>query len=102
MYDLELDLFEKFNAKFEENVKSNKKYKRAIKKYVKDLKEVGFISSSEATKTINDIDDLTALTYVKNELNDQFDSLLVNKFKLALENEQEKLIDEIEDNGNSA
>lgn len=102
LYDLEMDLFTKFNAKFEENVKSNKKYQSAIRKYVKDLKEVGFISSSEASKKISDINDLLNLTYSKKQLNSQYESLIVNKFKLALENEQEKLINEIEDNGNSA
>ena len=56
LYDLELDMFKKFNAKFDDNIKNDKKFKAALRKLIKDLNDFGFITSSEATKKINGVD----------------------------------------------
>ena len=90
-YTLSLKLFKSFNAKMEEYIK-DKKVKSAIFKLVKQLKEVGLVKSTESAN-VTSVDDLLELTYFKDMLIDKYQSAVVSKYKMALENQLERAFD---------
>ncbi len=90
VYDLDWDLYTTYVDKYDISTKENK---RAVKKLIKNLKDYGFISSEEASRaTPTELDKLFELTYFKDSVKALYENLLVTKYKLALENQQEKLV----------
>ena len=90
-YDLSFYLFDKFNKKMEDYIKE-KEVKSATFKLVKQLKEVGLVKSTE-TANITSVNDLLNLTYFNDLLIDKYQSAIVSKYKMALENQLEKSFD---------
>ncbi|MBR6736935.1 MAG: hypothetical protein IKL82_01050 [Clostridia bacterium] len=72
--------------------------KRAVSKIIKDLRELGLITSEEAAgKTPTTANEFLELSYFKASLNDQFSNLVISKYELALTNQQEKIMDNNEE-----
>ncbi len=89
-YDLSLAVYKNFVDNYD---LSDKATKKALNKVVKDLKKGGFISSEEASKaTPKTVDELFNLSYFANYLSAEYESILVSKLELALENQEEKKI----------
>lgn len=93
-YDLVMAVYKKYIEKFEITSREDKK---AVNKLLKDLKEYGFISATEAQGQPVDADDFLALTYFKENLNTQYETSIIAKYELALTNQQEKTIDNNEE-----
>lgn len=92
VYALDMDVFNTYIEKFDISTKENK---RAVKKLIKNLQQYGFISSEEASKaTPTKVDELLELTYFKDTAKSLYENLIVSKYKLALENQQEKLVND--------
>ncbi len=90
VYDLDMAVYSAYEKEYDITTKENK---RAVKKLIKDLKENGFISSEEAAqKTPATLDELFKLTYFKDTAKSLYENIIVSKYKLALENQQEKLV----------
>lgn len=86
-YDLALAVYKTFCNKFE--IKNDEK--SAVNRLVKDLKKLGFITSSEASrKTPTTADEFLNLTYFKDSLKTQYENKVIGKYELALRNENEK------------
>ena len=91
-YDLNYDIYTTYVEKFDI---TDKETKRAVKKLIKSLHEYGFISSEEAAlATPTTLEDIAKLTYFKDNLKSVYENLIVLKYKLALENQQEKLVND--------
>ena len=91
-YDLNLAVYKNYIEKFDLTSKDRKK---ALKKAIKLLADQGLITSEEAAKsTPATVDEVLGLTVFKDTLTRQYESLIVSKYKLALENEKEKIVDE--------
>ncbi len=62
-----------------------------VNKLIRDLKTLGFITSEEASrKTPTTKEEILALTYFKDAIEIQYENKLINKFELALQNNEEK------------
>ncbi len=90
-YDLSLNLFTKYIEKFEEYMQQ-KEVKTALFKVIKQLKKTGLVKESESSNVKN-VDELLKLTYFSDSLIDKYQSAIVTKYKLALENQQEEIFD---------
>lgn len=91
-YDLNLAVYKKYIEKFDLTSKDRKK---ALKKVIKLFADQGIINSNEAAgKTPETVDQLLALTPFNTTLERQYESLIVIKYRLALQNEKEKLVNE--------
>ncbi len=90
-YDLSFNLFNKFNNKMEDYIKE-KEVKSAIFKLVKQLKKSGLVKSTESSN-VTCVDDLLKLTYFDDMLMDKYQTTIVSKYKMALENQLEKSFD---------
>ena len=87
-YDLALAVYQKYCEKFNESIKGNRS---EIGKIIRDLKSLGFISSEEASRTTPITQaELLNLTYFADALEIQYENTLINKYKLALQNTEEK------------
>ncbi len=91
-YDLSLNLFTKYVEKFETFIQE-KETKNALFKAIKKLKETGLVKESESSNVKN-VNELLNLTYFKDLLIDKYETAVVSKYKMALENQQENLFDE--------
>ena len=92
VYALDMDVYKTYIEKFDISSKENK---RAVKKLIKNLQQYGFISSEEAGRaTPTKVDELLELTYFKDTAKSLYENLVVSKYKLALENQQEKLVND--------
>lgn len=90
-YDLDLDVYKTYIEKFDVTSKENK---RAVKKLVNSLLKYGFITNEEARGKFETVDDVLSLTYFEDSLKTYYENLIVIKYKLALENQQEKLVND--------
>ncbi|MBQ9781728.1 MAG: hypothetical protein IJW26_00925 [Clostridia bacterium] len=90
-YDLSFNLFNKFIENFETYIQS-REVKTAIFKLVKQLKENGLVKETESA-SVKSVSDLLKLTYFNDLMKDRYQNAIVSKYKLALENQQEKLFD---------
>ena len=64
-----------------------------LNKIIRDLKKLGFITSDEASrKTPITKEEILDLTYFEDALNIQYENMLIDKYDLALQNEQEKML----------
>ena len=91
-YDLNLAVYKDYIAKFDLTSKDRKK---ALKKAIKLLADQGLITSDEAAKsTPATVDEVLELTAFKDTLVRQYESLIVVKYRLALQNEKEKIVNE--------
>lgn len=90
-YDLSLNLFNKFIENFETYIQS-REVKTAVFKLVKQLKESGLVKETESSN-VKSVNDLLNLTYFKDLINDRYQNTIVSKYKMALENQQEKVFD---------
>ncbi len=89
-YDLSYNVYKEYIKAFNLTDKENKK---ALNKLIKDLKKSGFITSKEASKeTPKTVDELLKLSFFKNSLLTEYETLLVSKLERALENQEEKKI----------
>ncbi len=90
-YDLSYAVYKKYVESYD---LTNKETKKALNKFIKDLKKSGFISSAEASKeTPKTIEELFNLSFFKKNLKSEYEALIVNKLNLALQNNEEKKID---------
>ncbi len=90
-YDLSLNLFNKFIENFETYIQT-REVKSAVFKLVKQLKESGLVKEAESSN-VKSVNDLLNLTYFKDLINDRYQNTIVSKYKMALENQQEKMFD---------
>ena len=91
-YDLNLAVYKDYVAKFDLTSKDRKK---ALKKAIKILGDQGLITSAEAAKTTPaTVDEVLDLTAFKDTLTRQYETLIVVKYRLALQNEKEKIVNE--------
>lgn len=91
-YDLNLTVYKKYIDNFDLKSKDRKK---ALKKAIKLLADQGLITSEEAAKsTPATVDEVLELTVFKDTLVRQYESLIVVKYRLALQNEKEKLVNQ--------
>lgn len=85
-YDLALAVYKTYYNKF-----TLADDRSEVNKLVRDLKTLGFITSEEAAKkTPTTKEEILSLTYFKDALDIQLENKLIEKFELALQNEQEK------------
>ncbi len=85
-YDLALSVYKAYCEKF---TLAGDRYE--INKLIRDLKSLGFITSEEAArKTPTTKEEILDLTYFKDALQIQYENKLINKFKSALQNNEEK------------
>lgn len=93
-YDLTLNFYQAYNKAFDGFINS-REGKSALIKIIRALKEAGLISEEEASKaTPKTADELLSLTYFKDNLTTTFENQVIAKYKLALQNQLEKRIDE--------
>ena len=91
-YDLNLAVYKDYIEKFD---LTSKERKKALKKAIKLLADQGLITSEEAAKsTPAKVDEVLELTAFKDTLVRQYESLIVVKYRLALQNEKEKLVNQ--------
>lgn len=92
-YDLLFDFYTKYNAKFAEKL-TEKENKTAFAKVIRDLRDLGFISEEEASKTTpkSSVNEILGVTYFKDAFNSAVEQQIISKYKLALQNELEKQI----------
>lgn len=91
-YDLNLAVYKDYIEKFD---LTSKERKKALKKAIKLLADQGLITSEEAAKsTPVSVDEVLELTAFKDTLVRQYESLIVVKYRLALQNEKEKLVNQ--------
>lgn len=91
-YDLNLAVYKDYIEKFD---LTSKERKKALKKAIKLLADQGLITSEEAAKsTPATVDEVLKLTAFKDTLVRQYESLIVVKYRLALQNEKEKLVNQ--------
>lgn len=90
-YDLDLAVYKTYIEKYDVTSKENK---RAVKKLVNSLLKYGFITNDEAREKIETVDDVLKLTYFQDALKSYYENAIVTKYKIALENEQEKLVND--------
>ncbi|MBQ3234993.1 MAG: hypothetical protein IJA97_02415, partial [Clostridia bacterium] len=89
-YKLALAVYKAYVGNFDNSIKDNR---AEINKIIRDLKNLGFISTAEASgKTPMTKKDILALTYFADALEIQYENMLIEKYELALQNEQEKLL----------
>ncbi len=89
-YDLALNVYKKYYDNYDLLIKDNRS---EMNKIVRDLKKLGFITSEEASKkTPLNKKDILEFTYFKDALQIQYENQLISKYKLALQNEQEKAL----------
>lgn len=89
-YDLALGVYKKYYENYDLLIKDNRS---EMTKIVRDLKKLGFITSEEAAKkTPLNKEDILEFTYFEDALQIQYENQLINKYKLALQNEQEKAL----------
>ncbi len=89
-YELSLAVYKAYCAKYDLLIKDSR---TEINKVVRDLKKLGFITSEEASKkTPMTKEEILSLTYFADALSIQYDNQLINKYKNALQNEQEKAL----------
>ena len=89
-YTLLVDFYTEYNTKFVNKITS-KEGKSALVKIIRSLKNVGVISEEEAAKaTPKTVDELLAITYFKDTLTVAYENQIINKYKLALQNQLEK------------
>lgn len=92
-YDLLLNFYTAYNNNFA-NKLTTKEGKAAIVKIVRQLRDLGFISESEASKTTpKTADEVLSLTYFSDTLATNYESRIISKYKLALQNQLEKKLD---------
>lgn len=85
-YDLALSVYKAYCEKF--TLASDRS---EVNKLIRDLKTLGFITSEEASKkTPTTKEEILALTYFKDALQIQYENKLIDKFELALQNNEEK------------
>lgn len=93
-YDYEMKIFEEFINKFDLTSRDRKK---AVNKVIKLLNKNGFITSEEIpSETPKTVSEILKLTYFKNMLDSAYKAAIVEKLELALENQEEKKIDNVE------
>ncbi len=93
-YDLSFAVYKKY---VEEYDLTDKETKKALNKLLKDLKKNGLISSKEASKdTPKTIDELFNLSYFDYRLEGEYESILVAKLEMALQNQEEKKVDSVD------
>ena len=90
-YDLDLAVYKTYIEKYDVTSKENK---RTVKKLVNSLLKYGFITNDEAREKIETVDDVLKLTYFQDALKSYYENAIVTKYKIALENEQEKLVND--------
>ncbi len=85
-YELALSVYKTYVEKF--TLASDRS---EVNKLIRDLKRLGFITSEEASrKTPTTKEEILDLTYFKDALQIQYENELINKFKVALQNNEEK------------
>ncbi len=93
-YDLSIAVYKKYVEEYDLTEKSTKK---ALNELLKDLKKSGLISSKEASKdTPKTIEEVFNLSYFANSLNSEYESILVSKLEMALQNQEEKKVDSVD------
>lgn len=86
-YDLALAVYKAYCNKF--GVDADER--TAVNRLIRDLKKLGFITSSEASKKApTTADEFLALTYFKEALQSRLEEQVLAKYELALQNENEK------------
>ncbi|MBR2323000.1 MAG: peptidylprolyl isomerase [Clostridia bacterium] len=86
-YDLSLAVYKKYCETFTVDASE----RTAVNRLIKDLKKLGFITSAEAAKKAPSTgDEFLTLTYFKDLLESNFESQILAKYELALQNENEK------------
>ena len=86
-YDLALAVYKKYCDTFTVDASE----RTAVNRLIKDLKKLGFITSAEAAKKAPSTgDEFLTLTYFKDLLESNFESRILAKYELALQNENEK------------
>ncbi len=88
-FDISNKLYTDYVANFDLTSKESKK---ELKKLFKDLLKNGFITEKEAKNIPTTVDELFAVSFFKSTLDSQYEGLIVSKYKLALQNQQEKEI----------
>ena len=94
-YDYEVAIFEEYINKFDLTSRDRKK---AVNKVIKLLNKNGLITSEEASKDYEERDEvgeLLNISYFKNMLDSAYKAAIVEKLELALENQEEKKIDNV-------
>lgn len=87
-YELAFNVYKTYYNKYDSMIAGNRV---EITKIVKDLKNLGYISEAEASKaTPLTKNELLSLTYFKDALAIQYENMLIEKYKLALQNNEEK------------
>ena len=90
-YDLSYAVYKKYIETFD---LTSKETKKALNKFIKDLKKTGFITSEEASKeTPKTVDELFNISFFKSNLKSEYEALIVSKLNLALQNNEEKKVD---------
>ncbi len=93
-YDLSFAVYKKYVEEYDFTDKATKK---ALNKLLKDLKKGGFITTKEASKdTPKTIEELFNLSYFAYHLNAEYETILVSKLEMALQNQEEKKVDSID------
>lgn len=85
-FDLAYDTYKAYNDNFDLNEEGDRS---AVTKLIRDLKKLGFVSGS-FNKVPSTKDDFLAIAYFNDTLQSQYESEVINKYKNALQNDEEK------------
>ena len=87
-YDLSLAIYKAFDEMFT-NYLQDKEVKADFNRAIKSLKKLGLIKESESSTPRNS-DDVLKISYFNDSLQNEYQSAVVQKYKLALESQQKK------------
>ncbi len=90
-YDLSTALHEEYIKKFDMTTKPRKK---ALTKLFNQLKKLGYITEEEAKIVPATTEDLLKISFFASSLKNQYETLIVSKYRIALVNQQEKLVND--------
>lgn len=96
-FGLSKAIYEQYHANFKFDTKERRK---ALNNVIKDLKKSGFISTSEANALSKDrpenAEEVLSISFFNQALTDAYENALVSKFELAIENQEEKYLNDDE------
>lgn len=91
-YDLNLSVYNTFNNAFNDYVMNNNARRRGLIKTVRNLYNNGFITDTENKVEIKKVDDVLNIAVFKDSLDSEYESRIISKYELALENMYRKQV----------
>lgn len=87
-YDYNLAIYKAYNKKYSTGAVYTGASKKALSKLIRQLKKVGYLKSGEGNSVPENAEGILKLSFFESMVRSEYESAVVNKYKLALENQK--------------